>query len=116
MQRHYLQTNQRGNFKGNLPSQQMTPWLGRIGFCARERQQLQDATANQKSTETQKVLIPHSDHALEASSSSPPSFLIPTAFNTEKVSHLDMGSCCCRKHMVSEGPIAALAEPPLGLR
>ena len=69
-----------------------------------------------RSTETHRVLIPHLDHALEASSSPSPSFLIPTAFNTKKVSHLDMGFGCCGKHMVSEGPVAALAEPPLGLR
>lgn len=69
-----------------------------------------------KSTETQRVLIPRLDYALEASSSPSPSFLIPTAFNTKKVSHLDMGFGCCGKHVVSEGPITALAEPPLGLR
>lgn len=46
----------------------------------------------------------------------PPSFPITTAFNIKEVSHLDMGFGCCGKHMVSEGPIAALAEPPLGLR
>lgn len=69
-----------------------------------------------KITENQRVLIPRLDHTPEASSSPSPSFLIPTAFNTKKVSHLGIGFGCCGKHVVSEGPIAALAEPPLGLR
>lgn len=80
-----------------------------------EGQQLQGATTNQKKS-TERVLIPHLDHILEASSSPSPSFLIPTVFNTKKVSHLDMDFRCCGKHMVSQGPIAALTEPPLGLR
>lgn len=66
-----------------------------------------------KSTETQKVLTPCQGHALEVSSSPPPSSLIPTAFNPMEVSHLEMGCCCCGKNT---GPVAVLAEPPLGLR
>lgn len=73
-------------------------------------------TNKKKSTESQRVLTPHLDHALEVSSAPSPSVPIPTACNTKKVSHLDMGFGCCGKHVVSEGPIAALAEPPLGLR
>lgn len=77
---------------------------------------MQDATANQKKHRNSKSPNTTSDHVLEASSSPSPFFLIPPAFNTKKISHLDMGFGRCGKHMVSEGPTTALAEPPLGLR
>lgn len=64
-----------------------------------------------KSTETQKVLTPcQGRFGSLLSPSSLPSY---SHFNPTEVSHLEMGCCCCGKHT---GPVAVLAEPPLGLR